>query len=338
MTSSNLPDVAQYTYTSILAQQMYDYVAMKRTLGYKFHTEALRLREFDCFLVRNNFNDTVITKQIFETWYTPRPNETEANRILRYGTVNRFSKYLVQMGFNSYVSAAKVRWKCKDFKAYIFTDDEMGRFLKEAHIKPMRALSKTKYLVSPMLFTTLACTGLRIGEALNLKHKNIIFSGDTVLLHIFSEKHEKERRIPLGKEMGQRLLKYLDELALVMPSCEYVFPAPSGQPYKHASIHSTFKTLLWKAGISYGGRGKGPRIHDIRHTFAVKSLRKLALSEKDPNEVFHFLSRYMGHKDLSATQSYIQLTAELFPHIIRDMEEYIGHLIPALEVYEDETN
>jgi len=338
MISTRPASSAQYKFSSTLAEQMHNHVAQKRTLGYKFHAEAMRLQEFDRFLIAKEYKGDGITKEIFEAWVERKPNESESNRILRYGTANRFSKFLIQMDFCSYVSNAKINWQRKDFKAYIFTDDEMGRFLKAAHAIQRNAISKTKYLVAPMIFTMLACTGVRIGEALSLTRKSIMFNGDIVLLHIFSKKYEKERRIPLGKEMGRKFSKYLYELELLMPNCEYIFPSPSGEPYKPASIHSIFKDLLWKANISYGGRGKGPRIHDIRHTFAVKSLRKLALSEKDPNEVFHFLSRYMGHKNLYATQSYIQLTAELFPHIIQDMEEYVGYLIPALEVYEDETN
>ena len=330
--------IKHYSYTSSLHQQLEAFVAEKRAMGYKFNTEAQRLWHFDKFVVAHGFSETAITKEMFELWSVKTPNESESNRVMRYATVQKFSKFLIRIGIPSYLSNARMSHKSKDFKAYIFTDDEIGRLLKSAHEIPYSAGSKVRYLVVPMLFTTLVCAGLRIGEALNLERKHVVFDGDIVFLNVYSEKYDKQRLIPLGRDMSKKIRKYLDEIALKMPNTSLVFPSPSGNHYKHVTIQSIFSKLLWKAKISYGGRGKGPRIHDIRHTFAVKSLRKLALSKKDPNDVFHFLSTYMGHENLSATQDYIQLTSEIFPYIIQDMEAYVGHIIPALEVFQDEAN
>ena len=313
-------------------------ISEKRGLGLKFYAEGERLWDFNRFILEQGFKDTVVTKEISEKWSIVRPNESEANRILRFGTVQRFSKFLVRMGYSSYVSCAKVSWRTKDFKAYIFTDDESNRFLQATHKITFYAGSKVRYLVVPMLFTILFCTGIRIGEALSLKRESIIFDGECAFLDVYSEKHNKTRRLPLAPDLSVRLRKYLDEMEARAQNSNLLFPAPHGGQYTQAPIYRAFREILWEAGISYGGRGKGPRIHDIRHTFAVKSLRKLVLSKVNPQEAFPFLSTYLGHKNLSATQTYIQLTAELFPYIVQNMEEYCGQIVPLMEVPHDKAD
>ncbi len=145
------------------------------------------------------------------------------------------------------------------------------------------------------------------------------------------EKYDKDRNLPLAPGLSVKLREYLTEIVLKAPGNDLLFPSPSGNIYSHCTIQDVFGKLLWAAGISYGGRGKGPRIHDLRHTFSVKSLRKLAINREDPQRTYPFLSKYLGHKNFSSSQGYIQLTAELFPYIVKAMEEYCGHIVPRLE-------
>jgi integrase len=327
----------QLSFLSPLAPHIEAYVAEKRGIGVKFVAEAGRLREIDRFVTANGFTDSVVTKVLFNAWSEKRPNEKESNRVLRVGTLQRFSGYLARMGFERYISAAKLNYHTKDFKAYIFTDDEIGRLLTAAHNIKYNAGSKVRYIVVPMLFTLLACTGLRIGEALALKRTDVTFDGGAAFVFVYSPKYDKDRRLPLAPKLSGKLRAYLTEISLKMPDSELMFPAPSGQQYNLCSAQSIFSKLLWSAGISYGGPGKGPRIHDLRHSYAVKALRKLAVNREDPQRTYPFLSKYLGHKNLSSTQGYIQLTAELFPYMVKTMEEYCGHIVPPLEAHNDKT-
>lgn len=327
----------QISFTSPFATHFEAYITEKRGSGLKFVAEAGRLREIDRFVTANEFTDSVVTKELFSAWSVKHPNESEGNRILRVGTLQRFSGYLVRMGFESYLSAAKFNWHTKEFKAYIFTDDEIGRLLTAAHNIKYNPGSKVRHLVVPMLFTMLACTGLRVGEALSLKRTDVTFIGDMAFVFVRSPKYDKDRNLPFATGLSRKLRKYLTAISIKSPNNDWLFPSPSGQMYNHNSIQSTFGKLLWNAGISYGGRGKGPRIHDLRHSYSVKALRKLALNNEDPQRTYHFLSKYLGHKNLSSSQGYIQLTAELFPYIVNTMEDYCGHIVPRLEVHNGES-
>ena len=109
---------------------------------------------------------------------------------------------------------------------------------------------------------------------------------------------------------------------------EYFFPAPDGYRYSLSTMDSTFRGILYKAGIPYRGKGKGPRLHDLRHTFCVHSLQKLTANGQDPYAVLPILMTYVGHRSTHATSQYIHLSAESYPALLKRSEELFGKLIP----------
>ena len=86
------------------------------------------------------------------------------------------------------------------------------------------------------------------------------------------------------------------------------------------------------AEIPYGGPDRGPRPHDMRHTFAVHCLNSWVLAGEDLTAGLPVLSTYLGHNDLSGTQRYLQLTAQMYPDITQKLEKQFGELIPTMEV------
>jgi integrase len=109
------------------------------------------------------------------------------------------------------------------------------------------------------------------------------------------------------------------------------FPAPDGGVYSHGTIYYKYREVLKNAGISYGGRKNGPRIHDFRHTFAVHCLRKWMSDGTDLENALQYLSVYMGHVNAAGTHTYLRLTAELFPDITSKVEAFAGNVVPKLE-------
>ena len=101
-------------------------------------------------------------------------------------------------------------------------------------------------------------------------------------------------------------------------------------------IHKVYRKLLWKAGISHGGKGKGPRLHDLRHAFCVHSLAKQVKAGVDLYVALPILSTYVGHSSVAATQRYVRLTAEAYPELIEKVSSTCAHVFP--EVTEDETD
>lgn len=113
-------------------------------------------------------------------------------------------------------------------------------------------------------------------------------------------------------------------------------PQNTSAVYRAVSIWKA-NNLHGNAGISHGGSGKGPRIHDFRHSFAVKSLRKMVYNKENILAVMPLLSQYLGHKNIYATQSYLQFTADMFPYVTKTVQTALGNVIPEMEEYDEET-
>ena len=111
----------------------------------------------------------------------------------------------------------------------------------------------------------------------------------------------------------------------------YFFPNPRKSCYHTTTVYNRFRDALWHCGIAHKGRGYGPRVHDLRHTFAVRSMQKLKKSKSDIVTTLPYLSAYLGHCNMSATQIYLHLTAECYPEFIQKQCDYLGDTIPTWE-------
>ncbi len=125
----------------------------------------------------------------------------------------------------------------------------------------------------------------------------------------------------------ERFCAHKDNMAFKSDE-DYFFPAPDGSRYSVVTIESTFRNAMRDAGIPYRGRGKGPRLHDLRHTFCVHSLQKLIKSGMNPYAALPVLMTYLGHKSINATSRYIHLSAESYPALLKQTESLFGYLMP----------
>jgi len=117
---------------------------------------------------------------------------------------------------------------------------------------------------------------------------------------------------------------------------DFYFRKKNGTSLTRDWIYEVYRKLLWKAGISHGGKGKGPRLHDMRHTFCVHTLTKQVKNSVDLYTALPILSAYLGHSSVGATQRYVRLTAEAYPELIEKVSQTCAFVIP--EVTDDETN
>jgi integrase len=104
-------------------------------------------------------------------------------------------------------------------------------------------------------------------------------------------------------------------------------------PYNSRTAYDLFRKALSIAGISHGGKGKGPRLHDLRHTYAVRVLNKWVQAGNNLTTALPYLAIYMGHEGLKASQHYLRLTAMMFPELLQTVEKKYGWIIP--EVYHE---
>jgi integrase len=194
---------------------------------------------------------------------------------------------------------------------------------------PREGHSIYQHLFYPLLFRLLYGCGLRLNEALTLKIKEVDLESE--ILTIRGAKFDKDRLVPMCESLAQKCRDFIEIRHKPKDPNSLLFPSPDGGIYSHSAIYAKYRKTLKNAGVSYGGRGHGPRIHDFRHTFAVHCLRKWMRNGNDVENALMYLSAYMGHVNTVGTHTYLRLTAELFPDIIAKVETFAGDIVPLLE-------
>ncbi len=322
-------------FSSQFAGYLRSFILEKRGLGCKYKVEASSLRLFDEYVRESGYAGTGISKDLFERWTNRRPHEREKTCENRTNILAQFCKYIVRMGGQAYIPPSSQRLhRDISYRPYIFTNEELSRFLDCAKNMSGSIQRKTVFY---MLFSLLACTGLRLGEALRLRWEDIDWNSTPMMLSVIEAKFDKDRTIPVADGLSQQLRKYKEKMYLLFPGCACLFPSRHYAPYSETQVYITFRKILWNAGISHGGSGKGPRIHDFRHSFAVKSLRKMVYNKENIMAVMPLLSQYLGHKNIYATQTYLQFTADMFPYVTETVQAALGNVIPGMEEYDEET-
>lgn len=320
-------------FQSVLGELIAGYIEEKRAVGYKYNKGSSLLKQFDNLVANQPPLETKLLKELVLLWTEKRPDETASTRNGRISIIRGLATYMVRLGHEAYIfPTASISIDRYSYVPYIFSEIELKKIFTFCDNYPVSDVSPKRHLIVPLLFRILYGCGLRISEALNLKLKDVDLKQGT--LFIQDTKFGKERKIPMAEVLIGRCRLYLEENHRLDNCDTFLFPSPYGGRYKESTIYKLFREVLWKAGISHSG--KGPRLHDFRHTYAVHCLKKWVLNEEDITNLLPYLSVFLGHVDLRGTQHYLRLTADLYPKIIISVEQNFASLIP--EVSFDETD
>ncbi len=306
-----------------------DYIAEQRALGYKCDRKERTLLEVAKLYHEMGFSGPTFDKELVLKWTEKRAYETECNRSHRISIVRGLAEYMIRQGYAAYLYPKRSgSFGQSNYQPYIFTDQEIASLLQRADGCTASMASPHRHLVLPLLFRILYGCGLRVSEALSLKKEDTDL--DEGVLFIKEAKFGKERLVPLSRAVHERCKEYAAEMEgyPVWQNSTYFFPIPHGGKYSERTIYTYFRKFLWEAGISHGGRGKGPRVHDLRHTFSVHCLRNWVKAGIDLTTAMPYLSTYLGHSGIRGTQHYLHLTAELYPDIIKCTEEKFSWIVP----------
>jgi len=318
-------------FESILGELIAGYIEEKRAVGYKYIKASSLLKQFDTLATREHLEEKELPKELVLLWTEKRPNETKSNRNGRISIVRGLAKYMVRLGYEAYIFPdAAVTIDRYSYVPYIFSEGELRSIFTVCDNYPVSDTSPNRHLILPLLFRMLYGCGLRISEALSLKLNEVDLKQGT--LFIGEAKFGKERIVPMAETLTKRCRRYIGIIHNYESCNAFFFPSPYGGPYKGSTIYKLFRGILWKAGISHSG--KGPRLHDIRHSFSVHCLKKWVLNKENLTNLLPYLSAYLGHVDLRGTQHYLRLTADLYPEIVASVEQNFSSLIPEVPFYE----
>jgi integrase len=298
----------------------------KRALGYQYDSSARTLYQFDRFCLAYGHSDAVMTKPLIDAWAKKKPNESLTTLQYRAGVVRQLALYMARLGTPAYVLPHHAIPKVPLYTPYIFSDQEIAALFNQADACHYCAEVPLRHRIMPVLFRLLYGCGLRISEALNLKCREVDLA--TGVLTILDGKCNKDRLVPLSPGNHQRCRDYANVVHLFSDDNTYFFPAPDGRAVTKGNVYKNFRRFLWQARISHGGWGKGPRLHDLRHTHAVHCLRQWVRQGKDLAAYLPVLKTYLGHDSFRDTARYLRLTAELYPEVTATVEQAVGHVIP----------
>jgi integrase/recombinase XerD len=322
----------------IYADLIKQYIAYKRSLGFKMEDTEERLRRFDRMTVIRGETSIGISKELFAEWNIPFPEESNVNRYTRISILRQFSSYLQMIGHNSYIP--KLPKYKSIFTPHIFTKAEIESIFQASD----KLFLKRKYMYSqmcamPSLLRMLYSTGLRVGEALNLTHRDVNL--DKGYLVLKDCKNGRDRVVPISKSLVEVCKDYyafkLKQFIDTGPST-YFFTALNGSRCQTFTVYEHFRTVLYKAGISHKGRGIGPRLHDLRHTFCVNVLLKMSEAGLDLYYSMPILSTYIGHQSIEATNKYVRLTSEMYPSLLDKVNSIYKYVFPEIGIDDSDFN
>ena len=295
----------------------------KRNLGYKFKVEY-EFTIFDRFTIENNEKTIGFTREFTDKWGEKRANESDVTRYKRINRIRNFSIYLNQLGYSSYIPRQLNKYK-PTFIPYIFSREEICRFFSACDAVEITAFSQMGHIL-PAVFRLIYGCGLRANEALSLRCKDV-FLGEKYII-IRNTKNESDRMIPLSDSLFKVLNQYKNCYLKESADTDYFFAKKNKERFSTDSLYERFRKFLFEAGISHGGRGFGPRVHDFRHSFSVHSLAAMSKSGLDLYYSLPVLSKYLGHKSLEATDKYVRLTSDMYPEITDNMSELCSYIFP----------
>lgn len=296
---------------STLSQELDRYLAVRRGLGFELRTDERILRRFIEYAERKGV--AYVSAETFMGWRESFGDASQQTWARRLGIVRIFAQWLHGIDPRHEVpSRDLIPTRQRRNRPYIYTPDEIRAIVETAATLP--SINGIRSLTYPALFGLIAVTGLRISEALSLDSGDVDLEAGVLTLR--KGKLGKARLIPLSQCTALQLAAYARERdRLLERSSQPFFVADHGERVGDCSARYNFAVVCQSLGLRERQRfhkhGRGPRIHDLRHTFAVRTMLNWYRSGMDPAREMIKLTTYLGHTSPEHTYWYIEAVPEL---------------------------
>lgn len=319
-------DPATRRFRSPLAPLMEQFVREKQACGYRYLTGTRQLQRFDRYLCDEGLVTQTLPRAISRPWLAKRPHERAATQRDRISLLRQFARFMCRLGYPADVpDGSLVARNQPGFTPHIFTHAEVRHLIAAVDQLTPTAFTPLRHRVMPEVFRLLYGCGFRIGEVVRLRVADVDL--DQGVITVRQGKFRRDRLVPPAVSLVKRLQQYAASFDN-RPADAFFFPSDHDGPWFKGTVYDTFRKLLHQCGIPHAGRGKGPRVHDLRHTFAVHTLLRWYREGVDLDARLPVLATYLGHQTLAGTQRYLHLTAELHPEITRRTNLTFGDVIP----------
>jgi len=302
-------------YHSVLACQIQQYLATKRALGCKFDSEDRTLRLFDRWLVEQQLDRLEeITGAHLDAFLASRHRNNARSHNHLLGVVRRLFEWLVdQQVIATSPLQVHARRETARSQPFLFDPPAIRRLLEEAGRLPDNPRSRLRGPTYEMIFALIATLGLRISEAARLQCGDVDLDRD--VLQIRNTKFGKTRLVPFGARLARRLRIYLalrENHGFSVVGSAPLFSFNGKSAISTNSIRNTFRDhLVPLLRLEVPAGSNGPRVHSLRHSFAVRTLLRWYREGQNPTARLHHLSTFMGHVNPNTTAIYLTITSDL---------------------------
>lgn len=280
-----------------------DYLQVRRALGYKLVRDERFLDQYRRYLEQTGQRGVTIENAV--AWASSS-NGTTAWHGNRLGVVRSFTRWA--HAFDASIEIAPqaiLPVHSPRAVPYIYTGQQIQSLLEQAEQIPTPMIAATYRT----LIGLLAVTGLRVSEAINVNRADLVDG----VLRIIDTKFGKTRLVPLHPSVLDVLADYgrLRDQLVGAVGTDALLVSTAGTRLIYKNVHRQFHSLVAHAGIQARSNQCRPRIHDLRHTFAVTTMIEAYRDGGNPAEVLPVLSTYLGHAAPSSTYWYLEAVPEL---------------------------
>lgn len=324
-----------FEYKSVLALYINSFILNKEASGCNFLRGKWILSEIDRFFQENNILEPVITRELVQKWRKTRINDSPATIYSKYSIISQLARYMSRQGHECFIPRLPgfggAKW---NFTPYIFTHKQMDQlFSRSDRLRIYDCHMNNTMLSVPAVLRLLYSTGLRVSEALSIRNADIKFEKRYILIR--KTKNGSERIAPISDGLYEVLKQYViyrDRMPVkhVSSPNSFFFIKSDGQYCNAQSVYKWFRLLLAECNIPYVGNHHGPRVHDLRHTFAVHALVQMAHNGQDLYSSLPIISACLGHKSLLATEQYVRLTTEMYPELVSQCSPINAFVYPKI--------
>jgi integrase len=310
------------TVSKTMVEKVEEYLSLRRKLGYQLRIEGQQLLRFAKYVDELGYRGP-ITTDLALNWARLPKEAAPLCWARRLEVVRCFAKHRAIYEPETEIPPHGILGPAhRRPHPYIYSDKEISALLQAAMgLSPMGGLRPRTYAT---LFGLLACTGLRISEALRLRCKDVDLQEGVI--RIVESKFQKTRLVPLHPSAVTKLGEYarFRDSCLPVNHAEPFFANERGSALPLSTVHSTFSSLRCLLGWRNPTARHLPRIHDLRHTFVCRRLLKWYEEGTDINHAILDLSTYLGHAKVTDTYWYITGIPELLSQIALRFELFAG--------------
>lgn len=297
----------------MVAHAVESYVAVRRAAGFAFKSAGSLLRSFATFSATRG--ERYVRSPIAIEWAGLARSVPQRAR--RLGMVIRFARYIrAEDGRHELPAAVFGAEKRPRPVPYILSEDSIRQLVQAAARSGYRTLRRQTYST---LFALLACTGLRVSEAIRLRFEDLGPDG----LVIRQTKFRKTRLVPLHDTARAGLQRYLERRRPYAPFDDHLFVSLRRKPLIVNDVATAFRTAVSQLGLPRGAGRSQPTPHSLRHAFAVRALLTCPDGRDDITKHMVALSTYLGHSKVADTYWYLEAVPELMRDVADRCERFV---------------